>query len=478
MRSKKKILPPPASEAMKTPKYIFFSEEMLWSKDRKAIPMQQAAPTIIIKKIADLHFAYYNSRKISGEEFDELKKSLKGFGIVQPAVINKYPKRKNVIIAGEQRIKAAKKLGIKEFPCIEVSLPLEKEKELNIRLNKISGEWDFEILFENFHPEELKEFGFDVFEIEQKEAVIASRNDDKILMPSRKIGIRRGDIFDLNDHRLMCGDSAIKNDVDKLFGNRKAKLIFTSPPYNMKSNLYPNFKDNRKNDEFILFNFNVLLNWKRKLQSNGFVFWNMSYNVNSGGSFLEIFYYFIKNSGLIFLEDIVWDKGTGQALSDQLTRRYEHILVLNEGLENIRFIDHFGLFGMKRIPLVKETQKGITNYWRLDSFKAQTEKFKAAYPVALPMRAIELCTLKGEIVADCFAGTGTTFIAAEKTDRRALCMELDPEMCDVIIERYQNWCAENEVPCIINKNGKTIHSKNGTTRKKICHARTNCPAHT
>jgi len=178
----------------------------------------------------------------------------------------------------------------------------------------------------------------------------------------------------------------------------------------------------------------------------------MSYGKNSGGSFIEVFYHFVKHSGLVFLEDIVWDKGHGLPLSEQLTRQYEHLLVLNESAENIHFIDHIGVFGTKRVPFVAKRKRGITNYWRLDTFRSQSEKLKAAFPVELPAKAIEITTEQDDVVADCFGGSGTTLIAAQRTGRIAHLMELDPSNCDIIVQRYVDFTGVNN----IKRNGESI----------------------
>jgi len=400
---------------------------------------------IVNRLISELKFAEYNPRKLSRKQFEDLKKSLEGFGIVEPAVINVHPDRKDVIIGGHQRIKVAKELGHKEFPCYEISLPIEREKELNIRLNRNLGEWDWQSLAKCFAPGDLLNWGFEEKELQFSELLKPAVGDDDVPEPPEQVKTRQGDIYELGGHRLLCADTTIRENLDKLMREDKVKLIFTSPPYNMKSGLYAGYKDNRHNSDFIVFNIQVLMNWKKVLAPEGFVFWNMSYNRNSGSSFLEVFYQFVKNTDMVFLEDIVWDKGHGMPLTEQLTRQYEHILVLNESAENVHFIDHLGVFGTKRIPFIKRTNRGITNYWRIDTFRSQTEKLKAAFPVELPLKAIEITTEKGETVADCFGGSGTTLIAAEKAERRCFMMELDPVNCDTIVQRYVNFTGNRKI---------------------------------
>lgn len=399
---------------------------------------------IVQRKIEELRPAEYNPRKLSKKQFKELKKSLEGFGVVEPAVINMHPERANIIIGGHQRIRVAKELGYEEFPCYEVNLTSEKERELNIRLNKNIGEWDMETLAENFNLEDLLNWGFENDELSLSR-LTKSINEDDVPDPPKEVRTKSGDLYELGNHKLLCGDTTIKENVDLLLGKEKVSLIFTSPPYNMKSNLYAGYKDNRDNSDYILFNIHVLMNWIRFLSKNGFVFWNMSYNKNSGSSFIEVFYQFVKHTGLVFLEDIVWDKGHGMPLSEQLTRQYEHILVLNESAENIHFVDHIGVFGTRKVPFIAKKKRGITNYWRIDTFRSQSEKLKAAFPVELPLKAIEITTEIEDCVADCFGGSGTTLIAAEKSGRKSFLMELDPVNCDIIVERYVNFTGKKNV---------------------------------
>jgi len=400
---------------------------------------------IINRKISELLFSEYNPRKLTKQQMEQLKQSLEGFGIVEPVVINSNPDRKDIIIGGHQRIKVAKELGYMEFPCIEINLTIEREKELNIRLNKNVGEWNWEALINSFSTSELLNWGFTDKEIPPMPVGEPEMGEDDVPEPPKEIKTKNGDLYQLGVHRLLCGDATISENVEKLAGDEKVYLIFTSPPYNMKAGLYAGYKDNRNNSDFVLFNIQVLMNWKKTLTKHSFVFWNMSYNKNSGGSFLEVFYQFMKNSGFIFLEDIVWDKGHGMPLNEQLTRQYEHLLVMNESMENIHFIDHFGVFGIKRVPFNTKTKRGITNYWRVDTFKSQSEKMKAAFPVELPCKAITISTTHGDTIADPFGGSGTTLIAAEKTGRKCLTIELDPVNCDIIVSRYVKFTGNKKI---------------------------------
>ena len=116
---------------------------------------------IIQKTIDSLIFAEYNPRQLTEEQYQNLKDSITRFGLVDPILVNINPDRANIIVGGHQRVRVAKKLGIEEIPCVELNLTYEEERELNVRLNKNTGGWDFDILADLFDVDELIKWGFD-----------------------------------------------------------------------------------------------------------------------------------------------------------------------------------------------------------------------------------------------------------------------------------------------------------------------------
>ena len=116
---------------------------------------------IIEKKIIDLIDAEYNPRQLTEKQYEDLEQSIDKFGFVDPIIVNKNKDRKNVVIGGHQRIKIAKRMGINKVPCVELDLSLDQEKELNIRLNKNTGEWDWDELANHFEVKDLIDWGFD-----------------------------------------------------------------------------------------------------------------------------------------------------------------------------------------------------------------------------------------------------------------------------------------------------------------------------
>lgn len=174
---------------------------------------------VVNKKISDLIPAEYNPRQLSSDQREQIAASLKRFGFVDPVIVNIHPGRENIIIGGHMRTRVARDvLNYEEVPCVE---PLEQERELNIRLNKNSGEWDFDALSNYFEVDELTEWGFELGELELDlaEDEPEVEEDDFDVEPPEEPKTELGRIYQLGKHRLMCGDSTSENDVKRLMGD-------------------------------------------------------------------------------------------------------------------------------------------------------------------------------------------------------------------------------------------------------------------
>jgi len=191
---------------------------------------------IIQVKISELKSADYNPRKWSEEAIKGLSESIQKFGLVDPIIVNCAPERKNIVIGGHFRLKVAKDLGFKEIPVVYVNIPdIEKEKELNLRLNKNTGEWDWNLLAK-FDENFLSDVGFsseeldDIFDVEINPEIFDLQKElDKLDI--KNIEFKNGDIYQLGVNRLMCGNSMNEEDVLKLMSKEKADFCFTDPPY-------------------------------------------------------------------------------------------------------------------------------------------------------------------------------------------------------------------------------------------------------
>jgi ParB family chromosome partitioning protein len=209
-------------------------------------------------EIKKLKAAEYNPRKISEKELNQLKKSLKRFGFVEPVVVNKDW----TLIGGHQRVRAWEELGNEKVPYIQVSIDKTKEKALNLALNKISGEWDTDKLFSVISDlkisEELDFTGFDEKEISKiLDGMIEDAEEEPLaeILEKAPTKAKRGDKFQLGNHTLKCGDSLNMDDIKDLVGDEKIDMAWTDPPYNVNyessvEDLGSIKNDNMSDDEF------------------------------------------------------------------------------------------------------------------------------------------------------------------------------------------------------------------------------------
>ena len=185
------------------------------------------------KTIDSLIFAEYNPRQLTDEQYKQLKDSITRFGLVDPVIVNQHKDRLNIIVGGHQRVKVAKKMGIEDVPCVFVNLNYDKERELNVRLNKNTGGWDYDILADMFDMDELIDWGFKEEELVGFDAEIEVEGniDDDEIPEEVETVCKLGDIWELGKHRLLCGDSTVKENIELLLDGNKADMVFTAPPY-------------------------------------------------------------------------------------------------------------------------------------------------------------------------------------------------------------------------------------------------------
>ena len=381
-------------------------------------------------KPSDIIMAEYNPRQLTKDQYAQLKDSLSRFGLVDPLIINKHKERKNILVGGHQRLRVATDLGINKIPCVEVNLPLDKEKELNIRLNKNVGEWDYDSLANYFDVGELTEWGFSndelqFYEDEPEQGLI---DDDEIPEVEEAV-TKLGDLWLLGEHRVLCGDATKKEDVERLMDNQKADMVFTDPPYlmdfdgGMTTNKKGNWKKSYNSKHGAIKNDKIE-------KSKEFDFLN-SFNQNikdfTIGSFYICFYrlklgqFFksLKDVGIKVRTLITWDKGNHTMSNSDYWSKCEHIFY--------GWIDEHNFYG-----------KSDYDIWNIPRTK-KNNLHPTMKPVDLITKAINNSSLKDNIVLDPFLGSGSTLIAAEKTNRKCYGMELDPNYCDVIVKRWEEF---------------------------------------
>lgn len=368
---------------------------------------------IVERQITDLIPAIYNPRTLSTKQFADLKESMSTFGQMEPAIINTHEGRENIIVSGHQRLKVAESLGMDTYPCVEVDLGEDQEKELNIRMNRNTGSWDMDALANEFDLSQLLDWGFEKIDF----GIIDGEDEETPLVdpgpggPPKEPKTELGRIYQLGTHRLMCGDACSQSDVGRLMGNEKADMVFADPPYGVEFQSGSRVKTGKfdviENDD------TMLDGWIPHLErfSTGFVFIWTSWKVVD--KWLEL-------TGDIgdLSNMIIWAKRAGGLgdLEKTFATDYEISLVYNRGSK---------LTG-KRIGSVWDIMRDDVN-----SYDHPTQK-----PVELPIQAIESTTSKYDIILDLFGGSGSTLIACEQSGRQCHMMEIDPKYCDVIIERY------------------------------------------
>ena len=378
--------------------------------------------------------AEYNPRQLTKDQYAQLKDSLTRFGLVDPLIVNKHKNRKNILVGGHQRLKIAKEMGMDKIPCVEVDLPLDQEKELNIRLNKNVGEWDYDSLANYFDVSELMEWGFsnDELQFYEEEPEQGLIDDDEIPEVEEAI-TKSGDIWLLGEHRVLCGDATKKEDVEQLMEGKKADICFTSPPYNADKNShltgnvkgfdkkYNNHADNLDDSKYLEL---IKISTEICLSISEFVFVNLQLLTHNRIPIVEFQYYFKKH-----LKDIlIWNKNIAppNIVKGSFSTKYEFLFCLSNDTKTRGFPCNW----QGKYPNVIETESNSSNKF--------ADKHKAGFPVSFPLWIIEKMDFS-KSVYDCFLGTGSTLIACEKTKRKCYGMEIDPHYCDVIVKRWEEF---------------------------------------
>jgi DNA modification methylase len=370
---------------------------------------------IVVKDISELK-AYENNPRKNDQAVDAVASSIKEFGFKVPVIIT----NENVIVAGHTRIKACEKLGITKVPCI-VADDLNEDQIRAFRLvdNRTAeiADWDLDKLKLEFDNIELD---LDLFGFEELQKKLSDDQEDDDFDETAAIPevaySQKGDIFELNGHRLMCGDSTDPTIVEKLMNGATADMIFTDPPYNVDYEGATGMKiknDKQKDSDFLAFLSKSFSNMANSLKAGGAVY--CCHADTEGLNFRTAF----KGAGLKLSSCLIWVKNSLVLSRQDYHWRHEPILYgWKEGASHYFAEDR--------------TQDTI---WEYDKPKAN-DLHPTMKPIPLVARAISNSSRKNEIVLDLFGGSGTTLIASEKLNRRAYLMELDERYMDVIVKRY------------------------------------------
>jgi DNA modification methylase len=378
------------------------------------------------KKISELIPAPYNPRQSTAKQEKHLKESLEKFGLVEPIIFNKQT---GYIVGGHFRVRELKKLGINEIECVIVDLNEADEKELNIRLNANTGSWDWDTLANDWDVVDLEAWGLDIPQFDTVEELEASEDDYEVPEGGIETDIVIGDLFEIGEHRLLCGDSTDSDAVARLMNGEKADMVFTDPPYGYKyeSNYQEKHKELLNDDKILNFIPNAYLFTKE----------NTAFYVFCGWQTVKQWILEIENSGLNLKNIIVWKKNNWSMgdLKGAYAGQYEIILFAHKG----------------RIELKEGRGKDV---WEFD--KVPPKEHPTMKPIELIIKALKDVTNVKNLVLDLFLGSGSTMVAAHQLKRRCYGMELEPKYCQVIIDRMRKL----DSSLIIKRNGieiKTAH---------------------
>ena len=385
-------------------------------------------------KLDQLKHAEYNPRKDlkpGDTEFEKIKNSIQEFGYVDPIIVNSD----FTICGGHQRAKVLKELGFDEVDCVIIDIDKTKEKALNIALNKISGEWNFDaltILLEELKAEDYNiEFtGFDWSEAEklfdeykETEELYGENQDDEfdVELPEDPV-TKLGDLWVLGKHRLCCGDSCDETTVGTLMKEDKADMVFTDPPWNVNygATEHPSWKPRTILNDFMgTEDFKEFMNSAFKNMNKFSKEGAMTYVVMSAQEWGNMMLTLVNND-YHWSSTIIWNKDRLVLSRKDYHTKYEPIWY---GWKD----------GQARLHPLDDRQQ--TDVWDIQR-PSVSELHPTTKPVELVVKAIKNSSNMKDIILDLFGGSGTTIIACEETDRQCRMMELDPKYCDVIIHRF------------------------------------------
>lgn len=390
--------------------------------------------------ISELRPAEYNPRvelQPGDKDYEDIKRSIQRFGFADPLVVN----ADMTIIGGHQRLNVAKDLGYTEVPCAVVDLSKAEERALNVALNKMGGRFDNTKLAHLL--KDLSLGGFDTtltgYTIKEKDELIngltlnveAVEDDAEEVIDSvesiTETYVRKGQVWQLGRHRLMCGDSTSLADMEKLMEGQQADLIITDPPYNVqyvgKTKDSLTIENDSMSDgaffSFLLDTFGCMFSYAREGAAI-YVFHADTEGLNFRRAF--------KEAGFKLSECLVWAKDVFVLGRQDYHWRHEPILYgWKEGAGHYFVNDR--------------TQDTVLNYER----PKRSEEHPTMKPVPLVGKLMQNSSMLDWKVLDPFGGSGSTLIAAQQLDRQCFTMELDPRYAQVIIERWQNLTGDKAV---------------------------------
>lgn len=420
--------------------------------------------------------ALYNPRKWSEEAVEQLTESVRRFGMVDPILVNGADGRKDIVIGGHFRLKITKDLGYKKVPVVYLDIPDEaKEKELNLRLNRNLGEWDLELLAE-FDQALLEDIGFtseeldDIFDIEVDNPEQFDLKKELAKLDIEKVGVQKGDVYQLGDSRLMCGDSTVEADFVKLMNGQKADMCMTDPPYildylHAKRHGKPTTGFGAKRDRRYLeteelpddftelwmkniadaakqdFSIIVYENWKnlRTIWGEMEKYWKVKNMIvwhlpNRHQGFAAKYKFFSKHDiAMVGASGVV--EYNHEEEPDGLQEEYETALYAISGKPQWE-----GYEGGK-----KYQPTDFIDYQASDERSSGQGIIFGTKPIEILIPYIKVLTKRDDLVVEPFCGSGSTLIASTKLKRRCYIMEKSPVYAEVALKRWEKLTGQKRI---------------------------------
>jgi len=382
-------------------------------------------------KISEVKVNPNNPRLIKDDKFKKLVQSVKDFPEmlnIRPIVVNKDM----IILGGNMRFKACKEAGLKEVPIIITDLTEEQQKEFLIKDNVSGGEWDWDILANEWDADDLKDWGLDL-PLDYNEVLEAEEDDFEVPEGGIETDIVLGDLFEIGEHRLLCGDSTDSDSVAKIMNGEKADIMVTDPPYNVAYEGKTKEAMTIQNDKMSNGDFKNFLDSffscsliELKEGSPIYVFCPIE-----DGAFLNAFL----SSGFKLQSILIWLKNT--IVMGRKDYNYKHEPIL---------------YGWKE----GAAHKWYGNFDKSTIIECNKPPRNGEHPTMKPIELLETVlnnsSQVNDLVLDLFLGSGSTMVASHQLKRKCYGMELDPKYCQVIIDRMRKL----DETLIIKRNGIVI----------------------
>jgi len=370
-------------------------------------------------KVTEVKANPNNPRIIKDEKFAKLIQSVKDFPEmleIRPIVVNKDM----VVLGGNMRFKACKEAGLKEIPIIIAeNLTEEQQKEFIIKDNVSGGEWDWDMLANQWDVEELNQWGLDIPDFALDSNLEAEEDDFDVPEGGIETDIVLGDLFEIGQHRLICGDSTQTDTFEKLMQGEMADMCVTDPPYNVAYEGGTKEKltiqnDSMGNEDFYKFLYDFYSALTTAVKKGGAIYvWHASSEIINFAKAMV-------DAGWLLKQQLIWVKNS--MVMGRQDYQWKHEPCLYGWLKG----DSHKWYSDRKQTTVIEHDKPLRN-----------GEHPTMKPIGLFSYQIENSSKQGDIVIDAFGGSGTTMVACHQMNRKAYLVEFDPKYCQVIIDRMK-----------------------------------------